>query len=84
MGSHEFVEWLAFLELKWKEREKEEYYLAQIAAEIRRGNVRDPRKVDVENFLLKFKAGPKKKDPPSLVESKAFWLTALGIGTEKN
>ena len=43
-------------------KEKEDYYFAQIAAEIRRSMVKNPERVKIESFLMKFvkKVRPKK------------------------
>lgn len=69
----EFLDWLQYLE--WAERRdtKSDYYLAQIAAEVRRGYVKSPRQVKVKDFLLKMQR------PEQRLSSKQTWLQALGI-----
>jgi len=57
---------------------REDYYWAQVAAEIRRGNVKNPRNVKVEDFLMKFTTDEKKR-PTTPKSSKAAWLGILGI-----
>lgn len=73
--STEFIDWLAFLELEWETRTKEEYCLAAIAAEIRAIREmfsKSPKQVNINDLLLpwgrddtvtilKKKKGPEKK-----------------------
>jgi len=60
ISSTEFVDWITYLdEQETKHHQKLDYYLANIAAEIRRSYVKEPVKVKMEHFLLKF--GKKKK-----------------------
>ena len=81
--SSEFVDWLRFFE--WEEFEKfssENYYLAQIAAEVRRGLVKRPRNVRIADFLLKFKREKKAYKPvedntQNISNSKSFWMTLV-------
>lgn len=83
--SREYVEWMVFLERAWQEKDKEEYYHALIAAEVRRANVKDPRSVKMEDLLLTFKAEEKEVKPPCSPEeaeermavSKAFWSAVM-------
>ena len=84
MGSREFVSWTVFLNREAKEPRREDYYLAQIAAEVRRSRVKNPRSVRVEQLLLRFTTSP---GPPPDAEtrtrrSKAFWLSGLGLSEE--
>lgn len=83
--SSEFVEWIHFLDLEVNSFHRENYYLAQIAAEVRRGHVKDPGKVKIDDLILKFE----NKDPNLRVDdlspddrmarSKSFWLATLGM-----
>jgi hypothetical protein len=89
-SSSQFIEWCRFFELEMNERKPEHYYLAQVAAELRRPNVKEPRDVKTEHFLLTFvpEHSPKKKltekDKKARSEaSKAFWLTLAGLSKEK-
>lgn len=52
--STEFVDWMRFLHLEMNSKRKEDYYLAQIAAEVRRSLVKKPQEVQVQDFLLNF------------------------------
>ncbi len=72
----EFIEWLVFLEKEDENRVKAEYYQAQIAAEIRRTIVKNPRSVKVKDFLLKLGSAEK------VTKSKGCWAAALGIKVE--
>jgi hypothetical protein len=76
--SSEFLEWQVFLEKEMNEHRREDYYLAAIAAEVRRTISKSPRGVRVEDHLLRFRpAGSARKKGPSVEESKAFWLGHL-------
>jgi len=79
----EFIDWLAFL---WREEErntKQDIYLAQIAAEIRRGLVKNPKSVKMKDFLMKKAETPTKVEkPPS--KSKSMWAAALNVKLRSN
>ena len=85
--SSEFAEWIAYLELEINAFNTQNYYLAQIAAEVRRGHVEHPEKVKVEDLLMKFKfEGDKQKvlDPETrAAQSKSFWKAAVGYTKPK-
>ncbi len=62
------------------------HYLAQIALEIARANVKEPNKLKLENFLLKFeKATPAEKEvsdevyEAQVASKKAFWGVRVGV-----
>ena len=65
--SAEFVMWMAYLEQDQTDHRREDYYMAQVAAEIRRGNSKKPQKIRVDDFLLKYS---KKKERQSTDEQK--------------
>lgn len=73
-GWVDFLEW----EQEWdqKSQTKLDYYLAQIAFEICRSVAKEPRKLKVTDFLLKFvdQKQARKQD------SKATWLGIFGLG----
>ena len=89
--SREFVEWIAYLEMERNEREKQDYYLALIATEMRRSYIKDPRSVQIEDLLLTFKTSSKRKEEETQVLtveeekeqrmslSKAFWFGVVGV-----
>ena len=76
--SSEFVDWMWYLD--WLDTDgfhREDYYLAQIASEIRRSFIAKPEKVRLTDFLLKFQE--KKPEPVLMPEqrmkkSKSAWL----------
>jgi hypothetical protein len=65
----EFLSWLDYLNWAEDRTEKSEYYLAQIAAEVRRGYVKHPKSVKTKDFILK---SVEKKQTMS--KSKSTWL----------
>ena len=85
----EFVVWMEYLkseeERKFKEPNKQDLYMAQIAAEVRRGVVQHPEKVQLKDFLFDFDNAKAKKDMPAVTKeeetqiSKACWFGALGM-----
>ena len=89
--STQFVMWIEYLNQEWNVPTKLDLYLAQIATEIRRTILKDPRKPKVKDFILKFTDSNKKEqtsvskvDAKTKMErSKAFWLGALGIKRKK-
>jgi hypothetical protein len=85
--SSEFVEWHHYLEQDVNAFHREDYFLAQVAAEIRRTIVRKPQNVKVADLLLKFKdLNRPSVDMPSkmpTMSSKKFWLMSLGIKEEE-
>lgn len=78
----EFLEWLEYLQWEENKHTKEDFYLAQIAAEVRRGHVEFPRKVKVQDFLVQ---RPHDGSPQSKMKhSKQAWATYLAIDLTKN
>jgi len=83
MSSSEFIIWAEFLKQDFNHPDRHDYYLAQIAMEVRRGsmNCRHPNKVKFEDLLMKFEID--KKDEPKTLEeaderSKKFWFALTG------
>jgi len=76
---------MEYLEREVNAFHREDYYLAQIVAAIFKVNVEHPRRVRLEDFLLKFRT--KKKGEAKVKvgwkermrRSKSFWLGALGL-----
>lgn len=87
ISSSEFIEWLQFFE--WEEFEEfssEAFYLAQIAAEIRRGNVAKPKQIKVSDFLLKFEKLNEARKAVNTTDkqtkesaSKSFWKALVNF-----
>ena len=81
--SSEFVEWNSFLSGEMNTLSRGDFYLAQIAAEVRRGYVKNPRKVKIEDMLISFRmeSGEGQEDTveDTVKRSKAFWLGPLNL-----
>ena len=85
LSSTQFLDWIWFLDWKATEEfKREDYYMAQIAACIERGHVKNPRSVTLKKMLIDF--SPKKKSTEQrLQNSKSMWLNVTGIiGGNKN
>lgn len=84
--SSEFVKWIWFL--NWHATEdfnRQDFYLAQIAMEICRGQVKNPKKLKLQDFILNFQPKKNKFSEEQMMRSKRFWLGASGvIGNKKN
>ncbi|MCP4566474.1 MAG: hypothetical protein GY841_02705 [FCB group bacterium] len=77
----EYIEWLAYWEMEANAFNPDRYYMAQVAAEVRRGNSKKPLSVKTEQLLIKFetKGGPPKRMTKAEVESqKAAWGAIVG------
>jgi hypothetical protein len=83
MGSMEFASWMHYLEQEINDFHREDYYLAQIAAEVRRAFSKDPKSVKLKDLLLEFHPEEKKTKPMSkktrIQQSKNFWLALAGV-----
>ncbi len=64
-----------------QKRTKQDYYLAQIAAEVRRGQVKHPRQVKLSDFLMR-ETDPVQDDLAK--KSKQAWLAAVGLQRKKS
>lgn len=78
--------WKVHFEQEWHTPTKLDYYLAQIAREIRAANVKKGTRVSIEDMFVKFRDTTKK---PTAAEqaaraavSKARWAAFLGIKEE--
>lgn len=85
--SREFVRWKVLIEREWDEPTRLEYYLAQIATEIHRSHVKNPKRIKIEDKILDFKrkvkAAPEELDPEErMARSKAHWYAFLGGGPD--
>ena len=88
----EFLKWVWYL--NWRDTEefnRQDFYLAQIAAEICKGQVKKPKKIKLKNFLLDFSlkdSKPKKVDPEEqkkrMTDSKRYWLGLTGVTGNKH
>jgi len=77
-SSSRFVKWMLYLEMDVNAFHREDHYHAQIAAEIRAGNI--GKHVKSNTMLLKFTKEGKKKQTMS--DSKAAWgqITGASMG----
>lgn len=81
MPLSEFVTWMAYLEEEVNDFNPLYYYLAQIAAEVRRNISKDPTKPKLKDFLIKF--GAEKKDTKSKTEDARQFFSMLTSTTNK-
>jgi len=87
--SSEFIGWQVYFNAEENIVHREHYYLAQIAAEIRRGISKKPKSIKIEQFLLKFQHPKVQRKPLTNKEkqeraekSKSTWLAFLGISNQ--
>lgn len=79
----EYQMWMAYFEDEWKEPTLSDYYLMQIAQEVRRVLSKNPNAVKLEDFKIKFQdanAEQKKYDPEF---SKAIWTAIANQSKQK-
>lgn len=87
-SSRDFRDWKEYFRRFKNETTLEHYYLAQIAAEIRRGIVKKPLSVKLEQFLIKVvnqKKRPmveKEGEEKRVSMSKKFWMNLTGVKKE--
>lgn len=83
MTPREFEGWVEYI--LWEETRdtKQDYYLANIAAEVRRGWVSEKAKPKMTDFMLKFNKPTAVEQKQSPKQSKSIWLAALGVNTSK-
>jgi len=75
----EFIDWMIYLREESEWRLKLEWYLAQIAAEVRRSVVEHPRKVQTSDFIIQIKTPEQKAMEDKMLKSKAAWAAQLNI-----
>jgi hypothetical protein len=51
----QYLAWQEWLDEQWDCPDRTDHYLMSIAAEVRRGNAKNPRQVEVDHLRLKFK-----------------------------
>jgi len=77
------VEYVEAMSQEINDFHREDYFLAQIAAEIRRSYVKNPKAVQLKTFLHKFKVRAETVLESSIERSKAFWKATTGTNEEK-
>jgi len=86
-SASQFVLWMKFFEWETNAFDVTRCYLAQIAAEIRRGNVKEPRNVKVADFIMKFEPPRKESEQKESAmvaqtkanRTKAFFFALTGL-----
>lgn len=92
--STEFNLWNAFLEWDLNAFHRQDYYLAQIAREVRAVLAKKPALVKLKDFILQFGSGKQDKPPKenlspeelkqkATAASKAYWFNLLGFKGKK-
>lgn len=84
ISSSEFTLWKVYFQEEHTRFHREDYFFAMLTAEVRRTVVKHPQKVKMEDFLLDFGAGDKKKIDESDTQTKAaasksMWLSMVGL-----
>lgn len=75
MSSEEFVEWVIYLDRDMNVPSRSDHYLMQVAAQVMRGQVKNPNSVDTSDFRLNFKlASEVRAKVVSVAQSKQFWF----------
>lgn len=77
--SSEFLDWVVFIDEEPNMFCKEDFYLAQIAAEIRKTIVKHPEKVSIKSFLMKFARKEKEKKKETKIEASKRMKSFFGI-----
>lgn len=95
MTHREFKLWLRWLDDNYNKPSLSDYYMMQIAAEVRRVLSKNPDKIKLKDFLLSFdtsdkkEKGKKKVDKPSSIQAaanyaKAKWFAITGYKPNKD
>ncbi len=81
---------LAYLDMELERPSRADWYQMQTAAEVRRGNAKDPSSVDVRDMVLRWQrknARPKELSREEQLKLDAFarakWFAALGFNPDK-
>ena len=90
-SSRDFADWKRYRIIEMNTPDRVDYYLMNIAAEIRRVNIANPRNVKLADFVLPFtEDAPKGKKPPTKKEieartekSKSAWFALAGVKPPK-
>jgi hypothetical protein len=82
MPFSEFLEWLEYLKQEQRATSKSDWYLAQIASEVRRSFVAAPNKVKLADFLLNTTEVIEEAKEKAQ-KSKAAWAAFLQLDISK-
>lgn len=82
----EYLVWNHYLDELEKNPSKDNWYIIQLTAEVRRLFAKRPKRIKLKDFILKFgRQKEKVLDPEEqLRQSKSFWMGALGMLKEQN
>ena len=80
-SSTDFVRSIKFMEDETNAFHREDYYLAAIAAEIKRGYVQNPGNVRLQDHILEFTQA--KEGVNKMMDSKLFWGALTGTYSEE-
>lgn len=79
--------WMEYLGSDYEQNifHRQDFYLAQIACEIRRTITKNPKAVKLKDFIIDFvkKTVKKKRTSYDVEKSKSFWFAGLGIKDKK-
>jgi len=75
----EFVDWITFLKREEGQAKRQDYYMAQIAMEVRRSYVKNPKTVKLKDFIFETET---KAEPKSPSKSKSIWAAVLNVKVE--
>ena len=75
----EFLNWLEYLVWADERTSKQDLYMAQLTAEVRRSYVTKPKTVKVADFIIK-----SKRQMDAATSSKAAWLGFFNLKPEDN
>jgi len=87
-SSTQFLRWMRYLQWDFERVHREDYYFAQLAAEVHTG-LKDTKgkQIQLTDFILKFGGEKTPKRDLSKEEitasHKSFWKAALGFGKKK-
>lgn len=71
----QFLAWMEYLDEQWNEPKLSDFYLMQIACEVRRVLAKDRNAIQLKHFLLKFNAP--ELSLSSVAAAKAVWQARL-------
>lgn len=81
----QYKAWMSWLDDQWNSPDRHDFYLMQIAAEVRRPNVKTPSRVQMKDFVVKFEErGSKRKLSQAQKDlmnrlNKSKWLAVVGL-----
>ena len=76
----QFVLWMQYLDWEINAFDKTCYYLAQIAAEVRRPNMPKGKIVTLKDFIIKFTSGKSEEKPSEDVQTRAHKMKQFFFG----